>query len=91
MDWIQVFTIIGVITAMIGLSTTGLYFAIRRNADEIRSIRSEMIAIRSEMKDGFKHIQISIGEVDRALNDLNRAIQLDPNNHEFLKTLDAVY
>ena len=56
MDWIQVFTIIGVITAMIGLSTTGLYFAIRRNADEIRSIRSEMIAIRSEMKDGFKHI-----------------------------------
>lgn len=38
----------------------------------------------------FSRFQIGIGELDRALNDLNCAIQLDPNNHEFLETGDMI-
>ena len=38
----------------------------------------------------FARFRIGIGEVDRALNDLNRAVQLDPNNLEFLETRDTI-
>ena len=34
----------------------------------------------------FSRFRISIGDVDCALNDLNRAIQLNPSDHKFLET-----